>query len=166
MNTDKMKTHDWLFSRDGTIQGFRASGVLIHNGKILIQRGEHDTVFALPGGHVKFGETSAEAIVREYKEETGADIEAGRLIWVDEEFWKWDDRDAHTICFYHLLAIKDANGMPPDGKFTSLKTNDSKLLLEWVPLVEVKNVDIYPCFIREKAANIANGIEHFVYRED
>ena len=160
-----MKNRDWLFREDNTIRGFRSSGALIQNGKILIQRGEHDTVFALPGGHVAFGETSAETIVREYKEETGADIEAGRLIWVDEEFWKWGEKDAHTICFYHLLTIKNANTMPLDGTFTSLKTNDSKLILEWVQLAEVKNVDIYPCFIRDKAANIAGGIEHFIHRE-
>jgi len=161
-----MKRHDWLFFNGNTVQGFRASGALIHNGKILVQRGEHDTCCALPGGHVAFGETSAEALVREYKEETGADIEPGRLIWVDESFWKWGEKDAHHICFYHLPAIKNANGMPLDGKFTSLKTNDNKLFLEWVPLVELHKYNILPDFIKEKAANISNGIEHFVYRED
>ena len=161
-----MKNRDWLFRDNGTIRGFRASGALVQNGKILIQRGERDTVFALPGGHVQFGETSAETIVREYKEETGADIEAGRLIWVDEEFWKWGENNAHTICFYHLLKITNANGMPLDGNFLSLKTNDSKLFLEWAPLSKIKNADIYPRFIREKAANIADGIEHFIHRED
>ena len=160
-----MKKHDWLFARDNTLCGFRSSGVLIHNDKILVQRGEHDTCHALPGGHVAFGETSAETLAREYKEETGADIKAGRLIWVDESFWKWGDKDAHTICFYHLLSIVNANNMPLDGKFTSLKTNDNVLFLEWVPLAKLKDLDILPLFIKKKAANIADNIEHFVYRE-
>ena len=161
-----MKNHDLILTKDNTIFGYRSSGVLIQNGKILIQRGVNDTVYALPGGHVAFSETSAETIVREYKEETGADIKARRLIWVDESFWTWGDRDAHTVCFYHLLEIENANAMLLDGNFKSLKDNDSELLLYWIPLEDIKNTDIYPIFIKEKAANIADGIEHFIYRED
>ena len=161
-----MKNHDILFAKDNKIFGFRSSGVLIQDGKILIQRGVNDTVYALPGGHVAHGETSAETIVREYKEETGADIIAGRLIWVDESLWIWDGKYAHTVCFYHLLEIGNANTMPLDGQFKSLKDNDSELLLYWIPIDEIKNTDIYPTFIKDKAANISDGIEHFVYRED
>jgi len=160
-----MKKQDWLFTRDNKIHSFRSSGVLIQNGKILIQRGVHDTVYALPGGHVAFDETSAETIVREYKEETSADIAAGRLIWVDESFWTWGDKKAHTICFYHLLSIKNANTMPLDGEFKSLKDNDNELFLKWISLSELPNTDIVPDFIKEKAANISSGIEHFVNRE-
>ena len=160
-----MKNHDLILRQDNTIFGYRSSGVLIQNGKILIQRGVNDTVYALPGGHVAFGETSAETIVREYKEETGADVKAGRLIWVDESFWTWGDKSAHTVCFYHLLSIENANTMPLDGEFKSLKDNDSELFLYWIPLEDIKTTDIYPTFIKEKAANIADGIEHFIYRE-
>ena len=161
-----VRNHDILFMKDNTIFGFRSSGVLIQDGKILIQRGVNDTVYALPGGHVAFGETSAETIVREYKEETGADIIAGRLIWVDESLWTWGDKDAHTICFYHLLEIKNANIIPLDGDFKSLKTNDSELFLKWVALSDLKNIELLPDFIKEKAANITDGVEHFVYRKD
>ena len=160
-----MKNHDILFVKDNKIFGFRSSGVLIQNSKILIQRGVSDTVYALPGGHVTFGETSAETIVREYKEETGADIIAKRLIWVDESLWTWGDKDAHTVCFYHLLEIENANTMPLDGEFKSLKTNDSELFLKWIALSDLKNIELLPDFIKEKATHIADGIEHFVYRE-
>ena len=56
--------------------------------------------------------------------------------------------------------------MPLDGEFKSLKDNDSELFLYWIPLEYIKTTDIYPTFIKEKAANIADGIEHFIYRED
>ena len=86
--------------------------------------------------------------------------------WVDESLWTWGDKDAHTVCFYHLLEIENANTMPLDGEFKSLKTNDSELFLEWVALSDLMNIELLPDFIKDRAANIADGVEHFVYRED
>src|ERR1700676_4681336 len=38
--------------------------------------------WSLPGGKLEEGETLAEALVREMKEETGLDVEPGRLLYV------------------------------------------------------------------------------------
>jgi ADP-ribose pyrophosphatase YjhB (NUDIX family) len=60
-----MKERDWLFYDGDKTYNFRTTGVLIQNGKILIQRGVNDIDYALPGGQVAWGETSAEALMRE-----------------------------------------------------------------------------------------------------
>lgn len=80
---------DWLFKSENYICNFRSAGVLIRNNKILVQREKDGLEYALPGGHVKIGETSMEALIREYQEEIGADITCERLIWVEECFWEW-----------------------------------------------------------------------------
>ncbi len=42
---------------------YRVAGVLIQNGKILLQRLQNDKAYALPGGHVELGETNSETLV-------------------------------------------------------------------------------------------------------
>ena len=79
---------DWLFSDDDSICNYRTAGLLIRDNRVLVQRERYGSEYALPGGHVGFGETSRQALIREYKEETGADIECYRLIWIEEVFWK------------------------------------------------------------------------------
>lgn len=71
---------DWLFQSESNICSFRTVGVLLRDNKILVQWDKDGTEYALPGDHVKIGETSEESLIREYKEETGADIVCNRLI--------------------------------------------------------------------------------------
>ena len=71
---------DILFKTDDYIFSYRVGGLLIHNGKVLMQKAVDDDGYAFIGGHVAFGETTAETIVREFKEEIGADIQVERLL--------------------------------------------------------------------------------------
>ena len=51
----------------------------------------------IPGGHVELGDTNAQTLVRELKEEIGADITVGDLKWVAEIFFPWGDKPCHQI---------------------------------------------------------------------
>ncbi|MBQ8237701.1 MAG: NUDIX domain-containing protein [Oscillospiraceae bacterium] len=44
-----------------------------------MKRDRDGSEYALPGGHVRIGETTADGLVRAYKEETGADIRVGNF---------------------------------------------------------------------------------------
>lgn len=160
-----MGNRDWLFIEKNKIHSFRSAGVLINEGKILIQRSIDDSAFALPGGHVAWGETSAEALIREYKEELGVDITVDRLIWVEEVFWKWGERDTHTICHYHLIRLNNRNQIPNEGIFKSLETDESRLIFKWVNINELQYHSVYPTFLKEKVNDLSGGIEHFIGRD-
>ncbi|SCZ08561.1 NUDIX hydrolase [Alkaliphilus peptidifermentans] len=156
-----MKRKDWCFRDEKSICNFRSVGVLIKNNRMLVQCDNNE--YALPGGHVAIGETSEETLIREYKEETGADIFCNRLIWVEETFWKWGSRDAHGIAFYYLISLKNDADIPDDS-FVSQKDN-CNIMLKWVSIEEMKQLTIYPSFIKDKIENISDGIEHFVSLE-
>jgi len=160
-----MKNRDWFFKDGNKLFSFRSAGVLLRNGKILIQRGENDVEFALPGGCVAWGETSAETLVREYKEEMGADITVDRLIWTEEVFWKWGEQECHTICHYHLINLDNPDQIPCHGIFKSLDTDESRLLFQWTSIKELENLMIYPVFLKDRISNLSQNIEHFITRD-
>jgi len=61
----------------------RCRGIILHEGKLLVVRhsGGRD-FFALPGGHLDFGEDPKECIERELIEELGTAPDIGRLLYV------------------------------------------------------------------------------------
>lgn len=154
---------DWYFADKNSICSLRVAGVLIHNNNILVQRDKGGTEYALPGGHVAKGETSIESLVREFKEETGANITCNRLIWVEECFWNWGGKPTHTICLYYLVDIENEIDIP-EKEFVPQKDN-CNVLVGWMPLECVKDLTIYPTFLKEKVFDILPYTEHFISKQ-
>lgn len=61
-----------------------ARGVCVVDGKVLLCRAKGGATTYLPGGHIEFGETGRQALLREVKEELGVDGEVGRFLGVVE----------------------------------------------------------------------------------
>ena len=158
-----MPNKDWRFSDGTTDCSMRSVGVLVRDGKILVQREKDNNEYALPGGGVAIGETGSDALIREFKEESGADINCHRLIWFEENFFKWNGRDQHNICLYYLISLKNENDIPDIGEYVPFKDNPN-VGFEWIALDQLDKVTIYPQYLPEKIHNIADGVEHFVRR--
>ena len=154
---------DWLFTGDGYICDLRTVGVLIRDDRILVQRDKGGNEYALPGGHVKIGETTVEGLIREYKEETGAEIKCGRLLWTEECFWNWNGRTAHNIAFYYLIDLCEDSDIPDRDEFVPHKDN-CDVLIGWMPIANLKNITIYPEFIKKEIYDLNGSPKHFVTR--
>jgi len=93
---------------------------------LLIRRGHGPAQgsWSIPGGHVEGGETLAEAVVREMREETGLDAVCGELIgWVE-----LIGEDHHFVIFDFAAMVLD--------EFEPIAGDDAAEAV-WVPLHEV-----------------------------
>lgn len=152
---------DWIFSSDKFVCDLRTVGVLIKDNRILVQRDKEGKEYALPGGHIKIGETLENGLIREYKEETGAEIRIKRLLWSEECFWEWNGKQAHSIAFYYLIEGCEGFEIPDNGEFVSHKDN-CHVLLGWLPIDGIRNVMIYPEFLKEEIYHLDEPMKHFV----
>ena|SRR5690625_3164355 len=62
----------------------RVTGLLVEDGQVLLLDQDTDGPrrWSLPGGRLEEGETLGDALMREMREETGIDVEVGRLLYV------------------------------------------------------------------------------------
>ena len=154
---------DWLFKTEDYICDVRTVGVLVRDDKLLVQRDRDGREYALPGGHVKIGETTVDGLAREFEEETGAAISVGRLLWTEECFWEWNGRKAHNIAFYYEIELTNGSELADVGEFVSLKDN-CEVVLGWMPLDRLKDIVIYPEFVKETVHDLDGPIRHFITR--
>jgi len=96
---------DILFKTNEFIFSYRVAGILIKDKRILLQKPIDDDGYSIPGGHVSFGETTSEALIREFKEEINADIKIEKLIMVGENFFPWGNNPFQQISMYYLVSL-------------------------------------------------------------
>lgn len=118
-------------------------------------------MYSLPGGHVKLGEATTDGLVRAYKEETIADIPPIRLLWTEECFWECDGRKTHNLDYNYLIELCDGSEIPDTGEFAPHKDN-SNVVIGWMPIENLKNIIIYPEFLRSKIYKLDNATEHII----
>ncbi len=156
------KIDDWIFS-------YRVAGILIHNGRILLQRPVGESSYAFPGGHVNLGETSQEALIREFKEEVLADIIPNRLMWMVENFFPWGEKRCHQVSLYYLVSLLDETQISLDGTFLLPDEEERKvsnLEFSWHRLPDLDALEVYPIEAKEKLLHPSDCIEHWVYKQD
>ncbi|MBR3953624.1 MAG: NUDIX hydrolase [Oscillospiraceae bacterium] len=158
---------DILFRKDDWVFSYRVAGIAFKNGKVLLQKPTNEDFYAFPGGHVAFGETNEETLIREFKEETGADIAVGELQWVAEVFFPWGKSPCHQICLYYSVEITD-DITPKEGTFMAkehIEGRNFDLEFHWLPIEKTGDIEIYPTDAKELLLKLGEGVKHLVYKE-
>jgi len=92
-------------------------------------RGPAQGRWSIPGGRVELGETLAEAVVRELREETGLDGVCGEFLgWVE----RIDDDHHFVILDFSVVALEDG----------PLVAGDDAAEATWVPLQNLGDVRV------------------------
>ena len=99
-----------------------ARGVCLREGRLLLCRAKGGATTYLPGGHIEFGETGRQALVREVKEELGLDAQTGKFLGVVENtFTQHGKPHAEINLVYELI-------LPPDAEIAA---REDWIAFEW-----------------------------------
>ena len=88
-----------------------ALGIAKKDNKILVGIGydkvKKQTFYRALGGGIEFGETSKDAIKREFQEEILADITVNDLLGVTENIFTYQGKKGHEIVFIYSIEIPE-----------------------------------------------------------
>ena len=92
-----------------------------------------------PGGTFKLGEDTIQTLKREFKEETGFDVEPTKLLDVETSLFHHYKRgtDHHSILIFY--AVKIVGGELSDAGFDADEREYAKLA-KWVPIAELRKM--------------------------
>lgn len=146
---------------------FRAVALILSGDKLLIARDEHAEYFYLPGGKVRLNESTQDAIKRELSEELNIQAEIGRLVWVTENFFLEDvsQERYHEIAFYYLADISKTDLLKRGVSFTMME-DGYPFYFEWVAIDQVKDLYIYPDFLKNRITHLPDTTEHIINYEN
>jgi ADP-ribose pyrophosphatase YjhB (NUDIX family) len=142
----------------------RTAAVMVRDGAVLLHRRAGDSFWALPGGKVEPGESAAEALVREFREELVVDIAVGRLACVAENFFTHQGVAEHEVGLYFVAAPMPSSGLACDpGPFLGVEA-DCGLEFAWFSSQALSVLDLRPSFLRELLREPDPAFVHIVHR--
>ena len=104
-----------------------ARGVCVIDGKILLCKAKGGKTTYLPGGHIEFGETGRQALVREIKEELGVDSTTGAFLGVVENFFLQHGKPHAEINLVYELSLAEGD----------VRAREDWIEFEWRPLADL-----------------------------
>jgi ADP-ribose pyrophosphatase YjhB (NUDIX family) len=122
-------------------------GVLLRNGRALVNRAVYRTRFTIPSGYVERGETLEAALVREFEEETGVTVRVGALLLVRHKVVHADESDVY-FAFRLERVAGDPVARPPEI-----------VEVREVPLVEAETAP-WISELSRRAIRLAGAFEH------
>ncbi len=144
---------------------FRIAGLGFRNGHVLVHRATHETFWTFPGGRAEIGETSAETLRREMLEEIGVEVTVGRMLWMVENFFHYEERNYHEIGFYYLMEIPQAFPFHESAIVHRLRDGKNDLEFKWAraTVAALRALDIPPYFIAEQIERLPETPQHIVW---
>ncbi len=127
------------------VLNIRVGALLIKGDGVLMVHGRRGDFYTV-GGRVRFGETMEAALMREISEELGNEAEllqGGELCVLLENFFRIDGVKFHELSAYYLF---DASALTVKSGVYVCDENET---LEWISLNEMKDLTVYPLFLKE-----------------
>ena len=111
-----------------------ARGVCIVDGRLLLCKAKGGSTTYLPGGHIEFGETGRQALVREMQEETGLAAETGRFLGCLENSFLQHGKPHAEINLVYEMTVADLK----------VEAKEDWIEFLWCPLAELESAQLLP----------------------
>ena len=125
-----------------------ARGVCVIDGKVLLCLPKDRSYSYLPGGHIEFGETGREALVREMKEETGLDATAGKLLGVVESRFVQKGEPHCEINLVYEMKVELPTAIDGNRQQTVAALEDW-ICFDWVECGKIDDAKLLPEEMKE-----------------
>ena len=122
-----------------------ARGVCVRDGKLLLCRAKGGSSTYLPGGHIEFGETGRQALVREVKEELGVESSTGAFLGVVENSFLQHGKPHAEINLVYELRLGN-------GELPPLQSQEDWIEFEWCDLNRLDEANLLPPAFRSLSA--------------
>ena len=141
---------------------YRVAGLIVKDNKLLIMQDKGQPYFYVPGGRIKMNEKSEDAVKREIQEELGVEVKVNRMLWINENFFKevTYEEQFHEVCFFYLVELKENEDLK--GNEFVVDEEGKIHTYYWKTLDEIKYINLYPHFLREKIVDLPLHINHIV----
>ena len=152
---------DVNLSVDNDRFNYRVAAHISCKGSLLLQKADYVDFYNLPGGRVKFQESTKEAIIRELKEELGIEIDNPNLIAVAENFFTWAGQNVQELVFIYEIKLDDSYY----EKLDHFKNMDSECeYMYWAKIDNLKALDIRPTLIYNLPSLDRTKINHIIHK--
>ncbi len=126
----------------------RATGVIIHNNKVLLHKNINEDHYALLGGRVAIGENSEDTIKREIKEELGKEIEIKGYVSTIENFFEMKGSKFHEIMFIYEVEFVGEQDKKIDYDLKNVEGKEY-LKYEWVDIDKIEEYNLCPKVVKK-----------------
>ena len=127
----------------------RVAAVLMKGDSVLLVRHEKGAAsyWLLPGGGIEFGESLADALRREVREETCLDVRVGDLVLASDSIAPDGSRHVVNLCFTGEVI----------GGELGLGSDERVVEARFVPLDELQDLTVHPDLRAELSRGIKRG---------
>ncbi|MEI4804048.1 NUDIX domain-containing protein [Bacillus sp. FJAT-51639] len=126
-----------------------ARGIFIKDNKILLAQARGYTNTFLPGGHIEFGESAKDALIREIQEELGIRCTVNKFLGLVEHKW---EKNGELHCEINQVFEVNGNELP-----NNLKSSESHLKFFWCDGKDLDDRNLQPYPFRKLIKNYLNG---------
>ena len=155
------------FSRGDRCFHCRVAGIALSNNCVLLHREEGELFWTFPGGRAEIGETAAQTLAREIKEELNEEIEIIRLLWLVENYFNYAQKNYHEIAFYFLMQFPERSlYLNQDQSFQGVEEG-KRMEYKWFSInFDVLNeLPLLPSFLQQSLSSLPSSVEHIVHRD-